>query len=297
MATKLCGTQQLTLAAVSLLTRRLLLRLHDTLSSCCSLTCCSTAGSRIWRQSCSWSTTSSASPTPSSPTGGPLLPRCEQSLQSAHDVSGFISRVAAPGHIHAILAQHLCLLHGGQQDAKRCIWGQAVLLQALTWGALPYILLLPPCVCLLIVVFRSRSHLCPRGKLAIFCTPCRYFLHIWPELAFLAYDSGHCLGTVVCKMDRHKCTNMMRGYLAMLVVEKPYRALGVGERRCYYYYLLLEACAAALALRKSCRAVEWVNSGAARLGRLLGQAGYVCCLRRTILLVKQPVASCVEGKL
>ena len=62
---------------------------------------------------------------------------------------------------------------------------------------------------------------------------CRYFLHIWPELAFLAYDSGHCLATVVCKMDRHKCTNMMRGYLAMLVVEKPYRALGVGEQGCW----------------------------------------------------------------
>ena len=44
----------------------------------------------------------------------------------------------------------------------------------------------------------------------------------------LAYDGEHCLGTVVCKMDRHKGTGMLRGYLAMLVVEQAYRALGVG---------------------------------------------------------------------
>ena len=116
------------------------------------------------------------------------------------------------------------------------------------------------------------------------CTPCRYFLHIWPELAFLAYDSGHCLGTVVCKMDRHKCTNMMRGYLAMLVVEKPYRALGVGERGCWDGLgdiLLRGMWAAALAPGKPRRAVEWVSLDAARLGRLLAQAamlvvGRVC---------------------
>ena len=90
-----------------------------------------------------------------------------------------------------------------------------------------------------------------QGEACYLCNPCRYFLHIWPELAFLAYDSGHCLGTVVCKMDRHKCTNMMRGYLAMLVVEKPYRALGVGEQGCLdgLWVLLRETCAAALAQR------------------------------------------------
>ena len=107
---------------------------------------------------------------------------------------------------------------------------------------------------------------------------CRYFLHIWPELAFLAYDSGHCLATVVCKMDRHKCTNMMRGYLAMLVVEKPYRALGVGERGCRDgLRVLLRGHAAALALGSPCRAVEWLSLSALRLGRLLVvQVGGVC---------------------
>lgn len=55
----------------------------------------------------------------------------------------------------------------------------------------------------------------------------RYFLHNWPQLAFLAYDGDHCFGTVVCKMDIHR-EQMLRGYLAMLVVEKPYRSLGTG---------------------------------------------------------------------
>ena len=61
----------------------------------------------------------------------------------------------------------------------------------------------------------------------------RYFLHNWPQLAFLAYDGDHCFGTVVCKMDVHR-EQMLRGYLAMLVVEKPYRSLGTGKRLLYH---------------------------------------------------------------
>lgn len=64
--------------------------------------------------------------------------------------------------------------------------------------------------------------------LQLACLVCnRYFLHNWPQLAFLAYDGDHCFGTVVCKMDVHR-EQMLRGYLAMLVVEKPYRSLGTG---------------------------------------------------------------------
>ena len=59
------------------------------------------------------------------------------------------------------------------------------------------------------------------------CVGHRHFLHNWPQLAFLAYDGDHCFGTVVCKMDVHR-EQMLRGYLAMLVVEKPYRSLGTG---------------------------------------------------------------------
>ena len=76
----------------------------------------------------------------------------------------------------------------------------------------------------------------------------RYFLHSWPQLAFLAYDGDHCFGTVVCKMDVHR-EQMLRGYLAMLVVEKPYRSLGTGKRvllhqsapLCCIVWLLLHA--------------------------------------------------------
>ena len=66
----------------------------------------------------------------------------------------------------------------------------------------------------------------------------RYFLHNWPQLAFLAYDGDHCFGTVVCKMDVHR-EQMLRGYLAMLVVEKPYRSLGTGAMCAIAAVLLL----------------------------------------------------------
>lgn len=56
---------------------------------------------------------------------------------------------------------------------------------------------------------------------------CRYFLHTWPKLCFLAFHQDHCFGTVVCKMEPHK--ELMRGYIAMLVVEKAFRGLGIGE--------------------------------------------------------------------
>ena len=81
--------------------------------------------------------------------------------------------------------------------------------------------------------------------LSIACLVCnRYFLQNWPQLAFLAYDGDHCFGTVVCKMDVHR-EQMLRGYLAMLVVEKPYRSLGTGMRllhHCSHLRLAIVAC-------------------------------------------------------
>jgi peptide alpha-N-acetyltransferase len=44
--------------------------------------------------------------------------------------------------------------------------------------------------------------------------------------AFDAKD-GKCVGTVVCKMGEHR--GSFRGYIAMLVVLKPYRGRGIGE--------------------------------------------------------------------
>ncbi|KAK7376832.1 hypothetical protein VNO80_02249 [Phaseolus coccineus] len=44
-------------------------------------------------------------------------------------------------------------------------------------------------------------------------------------LSFLAFHKGKCVGTVVCKMGEHR--NTFRGYIAMLVVIKPYRGRGI----------------------------------------------------------------------
>lgn len=55
----------------------------------------------------------------------------------------------------------------------------------------------------------------------------RYFVYLWPHLSFLAFHKGRCVGTVVCKMGEHR--NSLRGYIAMLVVLKPYRGRGIGD--------------------------------------------------------------------
>ncbi|EEF49334.1 N-alpha-acetyltransferase MAK3 [Ricinus communis] len=54
----------------------------------------------------------------------------------------------------------------------------------------------------------------------------RYFVYLWPQLSFLAFHKRKCVGTVVCKMGEHRNTTF-RGYIAMLVVIKPYRGRGI----------------------------------------------------------------------
>eukprot|EP00959_Pyramimonas_sp_CCMP1952_P308696 6460770-Pyramimonas_sp.AAC.2 len=54
----------------------------------------------------------------------------------------------------------------------------------------------------------------------------RYFINQWPQLCFLVLHNGTCVGTIVCKMDRHRET--FRGYIAMLVVDMPYRKHKLG---------------------------------------------------------------------
>ncbi|CAL9014905.1 unnamed protein product [Prunus brigantina] len=56
----------------------------------------------------------------------------------------------------------------------------------------------------------------------------RYFVYLWPQLCFLAFHRGKCVGTVVCKMGEHR--NTYRGYIAMLVVIKPYRGKGIATQ-------------------------------------------------------------------
>ncbi|XP_034898341.1 N-alpha-acetyltransferase MAK3 isoform X3 [Populus alba] len=45
-------------------------------------------------------------------------------------------------------------------------------------------------------------------------------------LAMVAFHKGKCVGTVVCKMGDH-WNSTFRGYIAMLVVIKPYRGRGI----------------------------------------------------------------------
>ncbi|XP_050235191.1 N-alpha-acetyltransferase MAK3 [Mercurialis annua] len=54
----------------------------------------------------------------------------------------------------------------------------------------------------------------------------RYFVYLWPQLSFLAFHKGKCIGTVVCKMGEHRNTTF-RGYIAMLVVINSYRGKGI----------------------------------------------------------------------
>lgn len=68
----------------------------------------------------------------------------------------------------------------------------------------------------------------------------RYFIHNWPELAILVYDTNlppdhpkACIGAIVSKCDEHKHSvtqeQTMRGYIGMLAVTKPYRKMGIGS--------------------------------------------------------------------
>lgn len=55
----------------------------------------------------------------------------------------------------------------------------------------------------------------------------RYFLSSWPDLCYLALDGGRCCGAVVAKLERHRDA-LMRGYIAMLVVDEQTRGHGIG---------------------------------------------------------------------
>jgi peptide alpha-N-acetyltransferase len=56
----------------------------------------------------------------------------------------------------------------------------------------------------------------------------RYFVHQWPELSFVAVDAGRIIGVIICKSDEHK-TGSIRGYVAMLAVDKTQRKRGIGK--------------------------------------------------------------------
>ncbi|CAD6196114.1 unnamed protein product [Caenorhabditis auriculariae] len=59
----------------------------------------------------------------------------------------------------------------------------------------------------------------------------RYFIHNWPELCLLAYDTNRCsyVGAVVCKLERNS-EDRRKGYVAMLAVDESCRRLGLGTK-------------------------------------------------------------------
>ena len=70
----------------------------------------------------------------------------------------------------------------------------------------------------------------------------RYFINNWPNLCFLALAPPdepaaegaaaaipRVVGTIVCKMDRHR-SGTMRGYIAMLAVHNSVRKRGMGRK-------------------------------------------------------------------
>ncbi|KIZ07045.1 hypothetical protein MNEG_0916 [Monoraphidium neglectum] len=95
----------------------------------------------------------------------------------------------------------------------------------------------------------------------------RYFLASWPQLCFLAHDnsSGQPCGVVVCKMDVHR-GKQLRGYLAMLVVDKRFRGKGMGSALARMAIkAMIEGGAEEVALE-----AEVTNTGALALYRALG---------------------------
>jgi len=58
----------------------------------------------------------------------------------------------------------------------------------------------------------------------------RYFINNWPHLCKLAILDNECVGVVVSKLDRHRHSQLMRGYIAMLAVQKALRKLRIGTR-------------------------------------------------------------------
>jgi len=56
----------------------------------------------------------------------------------------------------------------------------------------------------------------------------RYFIYNWPQLCIMCKtDEGKLVGIIISKADVHR-SGKRRGYIAMLVVDKPLRKMGIG---------------------------------------------------------------------
>mmetsp|Transcript_23689 Transcript_23689/g.51723 ORF Transcript_23689/g.51723 Transcript_23689/m.51723 type:complete len:195 (-) Transcript_23689:507-1091(-) len=92
----------------------------------------------------------------------------------------------------------------------------------------------------------------------------RYFINQWPQLCLLVLHNGTCVGTIVCKMDRHRET--FRGYIAMLVVDMPYRKHKLGSKLVCRAIEVMKA----EGVEEVMLEAETTNEGALRLYERLG---------------------------
>ena len=59
----------------------------------------------------------------------------------------------------------------------------------------------------------------------------RYFIYNWPRMCIMAFTlDGKCIGAIVGKTEAHSSTDRIRGYIAMLAVQKEYRRRLIGSR-------------------------------------------------------------------
>ena len=57
----------------------------------------------------------------------------------------------------------------------------------------------------------------------------RRFVHGWPHFTLLAHAAGRLVGTVICKSELRPRSQRVRGYVAMLAVDKDFRRGGLGR--------------------------------------------------------------------
>ena len=57
----------------------------------------------------------------------------------------------------------------------------------------------------------------------------RYFLNDYPDSCLMAYDNGKFVGCIIGKCDKTK-HQKMKGYIAMIAVDKQYRGKKIGKR-------------------------------------------------------------------
>ena len=96
----------------------------------------------------------------------------------------------------------------------------------------------------------------------------RYFVLGWPALTILAREASDSklLGVIVCKADRQNRRKRLRGYIAMLAVEKEHRKRGIGSYLAYQAILKMKE----MGCDEVVLETELSNSGALSLYGKLG---------------------------